>query len=92
LNSEPHALPLEPLHQPFFLLDVFEIVSHELFAWAAFEPWSSWSLPPEKLELQVWSTSATLEHFQRNWGNTNTAQSKVEFARMYYNWWWQKYM
>jgi hypothetical protein len=25
----------------------FEIGSHKLFAWAGFELWSSWSLPPE---------------------------------------------
>jgi hypothetical protein len=25
----------------------FEIGSHELFAQAGFEPWASWSLPPE---------------------------------------------
>jgi hypothetical protein len=31
------ALPLEPLHQPFFVLSIFNIGSHELFAWAAFE-------------------------------------------------------
>jgi hypothetical protein len=25
----------------------FNIGSHKLFSWAGFEPWSSWSLPPE---------------------------------------------
>jgi hypothetical protein len=25
----------------------FEMGSNELFAWAGFKPWSSWSLPPE---------------------------------------------
>jgi hypothetical protein len=38
------ALSLEPLHQPFFALGIFHIGSHELFAWAGFKPWSSWSL------------------------------------------------
>jgi hypothetical protein len=33
----------------------FEIGSHELFAWAGFEPRSSWSLPPEQLVLQAWA-------------------------------------
>jgi hypothetical protein len=30
-------LPLKPLHQPFFVLGIFEIGSFELFAWAGFE-------------------------------------------------------
>jgi hypothetical protein len=38
----------------------FEIRSQELFAWAGFELRSSWSLPPEWLGLQVWSTSTRL--------------------------------
>jgi hypothetical protein len=29
------------------VLGIFEIGSYELFAQAGFEPWSSWSLPPE---------------------------------------------
>jgi hypothetical protein len=41
------SLHLEPLHQPFFVIGIFEIGSLELFAWAGFEPRSSWSLPPE---------------------------------------------
>jgi hypothetical protein len=39
---------LEPLHQPFFVMDFFQIGSGELFAWADFEQRSSCSLPPEK--------------------------------------------
>jgi hypothetical protein len=35
------GLYLEPLHQPFFVLDLFKIGSLELFAWAGFELWSS---------------------------------------------------
>jgi hypothetical protein len=31
---------------PFFVLGIFEIGFHELFARAGFKPWSSWSLPP----------------------------------------------
>jgi hypothetical protein len=47
LDSGPHAsqagaLTLEPLHQPFFVLVIFEIGSCEPFARADFEPWSSW--------------------------------------------------
>jgi hypothetical protein len=38
---------LEPLYQPFFVMDFFKIGPHELFAWADFKPWSFWSLPPE---------------------------------------------
>jgi hypothetical protein len=30
----------------------------ELFAWAGFEPKSSWSLPPEYLGSQAWATGA----------------------------------
>jgi hypothetical protein len=39
------GLYLELLHQPFFLKGIFQIRSCKLFAWAGFEPWSSWSLP-----------------------------------------------
>jgi hypothetical protein len=38
------GLHFEPLHQPFFVKGFFEIGSRELFAWASFELWSSWSL------------------------------------------------
>jgi hypothetical protein len=41
----------EPLHQPFFVKGFSEIGSHELFAWAGIEPWSSCSLPLEQLGL-----------------------------------------
>jgi hypothetical protein len=41
------GLHLESLHQPFFVIGFFEIGSHKLFAWAGFQPQSSWSLPPE---------------------------------------------
>jgi hypothetical protein len=34
-------LPLEPLHQPCFVLGIFEIGSRELFAQAGFKPRSS---------------------------------------------------
>jgi hypothetical protein len=37
-----------------------EIGSCKLFARAGFELWSSWSLPPELLELQVWAICAQL--------------------------------
>jgi hypothetical protein len=30
------------------------------FPRAGFEPWSSWSLPPEWVGLQVWATSTRL--------------------------------
>jgi hypothetical protein len=42
-------LHLEPLHSLFcvFVLGFFEIGYRELFAWASFKTWSSWSLPPE---------------------------------------------
>jgi hypothetical protein len=32
---------LEPLHQPFFVMALFAVGSHELFAQAGFEPHSS---------------------------------------------------
>jgi hypothetical protein len=32
-----NTLPLEPPHQPFFVLDIFKIGLQELFAWAGFE-------------------------------------------------------
>jgi hypothetical protein len=31
----------EPIHQPFFVMGVFEIGSCKLFAWAGFKPQSS---------------------------------------------------
>jgi hypothetical protein len=51
------GLLLEPLHQPFFVMGIFKTGSCKLFAQAGFELWSSWSLPPEQLGLQVWATS-----------------------------------
>jgi hypothetical protein len=41
------GLHLEPCHQPFFMIGFFKIESCKLFAWAGFEPQSSWSLPRE---------------------------------------------
>jgi hypothetical protein len=35
------TLPLEPRHQPFFALDIFEIESHKLVAQSGFELRSS---------------------------------------------------
>jgi hypothetical protein len=52
------SLPLEPFHQPFFVMSFFKTVSHKLFAPADFKHPSSWSLPPEYLGLQTWATSA----------------------------------
>jgi hypothetical protein len=40
------------------VLGILEIGSHELSTQAGFEQWSSWSLPPVWLGLQVWATSA----------------------------------
>jgi hypothetical protein len=54
------GLRLEPLHQPYFCVGFFKIGSLELFAWAGFKPWSSWSLPPEQLALQTWATGTPL--------------------------------
>jgi hypothetical protein len=42
---------------PFLWWIFFKIGSHELFMWAGFKPWSSWSLPPESLGIQAWATS-----------------------------------
>jgi hypothetical protein len=52
------GLYLKPLHQPFFLcvMGFFQIGSRKLLTWADFEPWLSWSLPPEELGLQVGPT------------------------------------
>jgi uncharacterized membrane protein YGL010W len=36
---------------PVFVLGIFEIESFELFAWAGFQPQSSWYLLPEYLGL-----------------------------------------
>jgi hypothetical protein len=57
------GLHLEPIHQPFFVMDFFEIGSSELFAWAGFELHSSWSLSPEQLGLQAWATSTRQSFF-----------------------------
>jgi hypothetical protein len=40
----------------------FEIGSHKLFFQGGFEPWYSWSLPPEQLGLQTSVTSTQLYH------------------------------
>jgi hypothetical protein len=55
-GARTSGLHLEPLHQPYFCEGFFKIGSHELFAWAGFEPWSSWSLSSESLGSQVWAT------------------------------------
>jgi hypothetical protein len=44
---------------PSFVLDIFKVGSHELFAWASLELQSSWFLPPVQLGLQVWATSTS---------------------------------
>jgi hypothetical protein len=40
-------LHIEPLQEFYFCESFFEIESHKVFACVVFEPWSSWSLPPE---------------------------------------------
>jgi hypothetical protein len=52
LNSGPTP-HFEPFYQPFFVMGFFKIGSRELFAWAGFEPWSFWSLPPERYPAQI---------------------------------------
>jgi hypothetical protein len=47
LGLELRAYTLSHSTSPFLVMGFFEIGSHELFAWAGFEPQSSWSLPPE---------------------------------------------
>jgi hypothetical protein len=42
---------------PFLVMVIFGIGFYKLFAWAGFETWSFWSLPPESLGLQAWTTS-----------------------------------
>jgi hypothetical protein len=36
---------------PIFVLSIFELGSHKLFAWAGLKPRSSWSLPLEEIGL-----------------------------------------
>jgi hypothetical protein len=57
-------LPLEPFTSPFFVMDFLTKYCLELFVYllrAGFEPRSSWSLPPEKLGLQMWPTGFWLK-------------------------------
>jgi hypothetical protein len=57
----------------FFVMGSFKIRSLELFALAGFQPQSSWSLLPEKLGLQVWTTSAQpTPHFLMALGTLNS--------------------
>jgi hypothetical protein len=42
----------------FFVLGILDIRPQELFAKAALQLWSYWSLPPESLGLQTWATGA----------------------------------
>jgi hypothetical protein len=44
LNSGPSPWATPPA---LFVMGIFEISSHKLFAQAGFELWSFWSLPPE---------------------------------------------
>jgi hypothetical protein len=60
LRLELRAYTLSHSTSPFIVMDFFEIGSCELFARAGFKSWSSWSLPPEYLGLQVWVTGAQL--------------------------------
>jgi hypothetical protein len=41
----------EPLHQPFFVKDFFEVGFLNYLPQSGFELWFSWSLPPEELTL-----------------------------------------
>jgi hypothetical protein len=45
------------------VLGIFKIRSLKLFAWAGFEPWSSWSLLPKWLGLQACVTSTRMVAF-----------------------------
>jgi hypothetical protein len=74
------VLHLEPLHQPFFVMSFFQDRVSLTICWAGFEPWSSWSLPPEYLGLQVWATGAWLFCFVFNVFITNIFRDK---KRMY---------
>jgi hypothetical protein len=56
LNSGPVPWATPQVLDGFF----FKIGSLRLFVQHAFEPWSSWSLPPECLGLQVWITVTQL--------------------------------
>jgi hypothetical protein len=56
LNSGP--LPWATPSAQFFVVGFFEIGSHELFAWAGLQLWSSWSLWSWVARLQVWATGA----------------------------------
>jgi hypothetical protein len=61
------------------VIGFFEIGSGELFAWAGFELWSSRSLPPEKLGLQVWATGTRLmvvflKEFSLGWWSGSSAR------------------
>jgi hypothetical protein len=51
---------LSPTPPALFCDGFFKIGPHKLFAWAGFQPQSSWSLPSERLGLQVWATGAWL--------------------------------
>jgi hypothetical protein len=48
---------LQPLRQPFFVLDGFEIGSWNYLPRVGVKQWSSWLLPPEYLGLQAWATA-----------------------------------
>jgi hypothetical protein len=48
LNSGPSPWATPP---GLFVMGIFKIGSQELFAWAGFDPWPSWTLPPEQLGL-----------------------------------------
>jgi hypothetical protein len=62
LRIEHRAYTLSQSISPFFVISVFEIGLHELFAWAGFQLWSFWSLPPESLGLQEWALASSWWH------------------------------
>jgi hypothetical protein len=78
---------------PFCSSYFLEMGSHELFAWAYLELWSSQSQPPKELGLQAWATGAWLRDLLKtqiplkiliHWFRREAQESIVSFSLFWF--------
>jgi hypothetical protein len=78
------GLHLEPLHQPFSVMAIFKIGSHQLFAQTGFKPQSFLSLPPDQVGLQVWATRLSL--IFKIIGTSGSTEEEIVSSHWYVKW------